>query len=307
MILTAGLSPAWQQILQFDTLRIGEVNRAHEAVWCASGKVINVAAGCSRLGSDVTLLTSCGGPSGEMIRSQLQELPLHAEWIETSRPTRVCTTLLDGNSVTTELIENTAELEPSALMDFLNRFQEHVRQAALVVFTGSLPKNVPPELFSTLLSKASVPALLDLSGPVLRHCFPLAPFLIKPNREELQATLGISLSSDQELLRAMRQLNEQGTKWVAVSDGKAGVWVTSREKAVRLKPPKIELVNPIGCGDALASGIASELERGAEVIAAVRFGMGAAAQNAEQLLPARLDPQRSRELAEQVEIQEVHC
>ena len=41
MILSAGLTPAWQQILVFDGFRYGEVNRAAEAVWCASGKVFN--------------------------------------------------------------------------------------------------------------------------------------------------------------------------------------------------------------------------------------------------------------------------
>ncbi len=42
MIVVAGLSPAWQQILSFDELRWGEVNRARSAHWCASGKVLNV-------------------------------------------------------------------------------------------------------------------------------------------------------------------------------------------------------------------------------------------------------------------------
>ena len=42
MILAAGLSPAWQQIVVLDDLKTGEVNRAREVHWCASGKVINV-------------------------------------------------------------------------------------------------------------------------------------------------------------------------------------------------------------------------------------------------------------------------
>ncbi len=42
MILAAGLSPAWQQIVVLDALSVGEVNRAREVHWCASGKVLNV-------------------------------------------------------------------------------------------------------------------------------------------------------------------------------------------------------------------------------------------------------------------------
>ena len=65
MIVAAGLTPAWQQILRFDALRLGEVNRAVEAHWCASGKVkhfhaydgilpvvVHNHAGCNLLGVD---------------------------------------------------------------------------------------------------------------------------------------------------------------------------------------------------------------------------------------------------------------
>jgi 1-phosphofructokinase family hexose kinase len=42
VILAAGLTPAWQQIVVLDALSTGEVNRAREVHWCASGKVLNV-------------------------------------------------------------------------------------------------------------------------------------------------------------------------------------------------------------------------------------------------------------------------
>ena len=49
MILAAGLSPAWQQIMTLAELRIGEVNRARDVQWCASGKVLNVGLALHRL------------------------------------------------------------------------------------------------------------------------------------------------------------------------------------------------------------------------------------------------------------------
>jgi sugar/nucleoside kinase (ribokinase family) len=51
-------------------------------------------------------------------------------------------------------------------------------------------------------------------------------------------------------------------------------------------------VNPIGCGDCLAAGLAIGLNRGQSLKEAVRLGMAAAADNVTQLQPARLDPQR---------------
>ena len=52
MILAAGLTPAWQQILSFDQFTLGEVNRARRSVWCGSGKVLNVGCALRQLGSE---------------------------------------------------------------------------------------------------------------------------------------------------------------------------------------------------------------------------------------------------------------
>ena len=62
MNLSAGLTPAWQQILVFDRLSPGEVNRAREAVWCGSGKVLNVGLAVHHLGGPSLTLAPLGGP-----------------------------------------------------------------------------------------------------------------------------------------------------------------------------------------------------------------------------------------------------
>ena len=49
MILAAGLSPAWHKIVVLDRLSFGQVNRAREVHWCASGKVLNAGLALHRL------------------------------------------------------------------------------------------------------------------------------------------------------------------------------------------------------------------------------------------------------------------
>ena len=63
VILAAGLTPAWQQILVFERFSPGEVNRATQAVWCASGKVLNVGCALHHLRGNVTaaMLGGCVG------------------------------------------------------------------------------------------------------------------------------------------------------------------------------------------------------------------------------------------------------
>jgi len=95
VILNIGLSPAWQQILLFDGVTTGKVNRARESFWCASGKVLNVGRALKSLNAEVMTVAPIGGPTGEQIRSEFQRDGIPACWIECENSTRVCTTLLD--------------------------------------------------------------------------------------------------------------------------------------------------------------------------------------------------------------------
>ena len=110
MILVAGLTPAWQQIVLLDRLRIGEVNRAREVHWCASGKLLNVGLALTQLGANVRALSLVGsGAAGVATRQDMTEQGVDVRWIESIARQRVCTTLLDRESgQTTEIVENLA-------------------------------------------------------------------------------------------------------------------------------------------------------------------------------------------------------
>jgi hypothetical protein len=88
MILSAGLTPAWQHVLVFDRFRPGEVNRAREAHWCASGKVLNAAVAAHRLGGPVLALAAAGGPPLPQMDRDLAELGVPHRWISTAAATQ---------------------------------------------------------------------------------------------------------------------------------------------------------------------------------------------------------------------------
>jgi len=323
VIFSAGLSPAWQQIMQFENVDIGEVNRAREVTWCASGKVLNVAIATQRLGLPGVVLSSIGGPSGDAIRGTFDALNeqerdraseadsrscnILMEWIDVDSPTRVCTTLLEENGTTTELVENVGPVTEAVLMEFMDKFRIHAEVADVTVLTGSMPSNTPVEYAGLLIREITKPIILDYRGEALLNSLPYGPFLVKPNREELAATLGVELNDHGAVIDGMNELNRRGAEWVVVSDGPGPVLVTGRDGAWRITPPKIDVVNPIGSGDCLAAGIAHVLGRDGldddSVLRSIVFGMGAAGANAMQLLPVQIDEQVSAELSQAMEIE----
>ncbi len=337
MILVAGLSPAWQQIVLLDSLRVGEVNRARAAHWCASGKVLNVGVALAhlerasfalanlprlhqgvsgagspiehhvdRFGCAAQTLALVGGTAGDEIRREFETLGVPAHWIESAAGTRVCTTLLDAATKhTTEIVENARAITPIELDRFESAFRDEIVNASVVVLAGSFPPGTPTELYAHLMRDTPARVIIDAQGPPLLAALSSRPFVIKPNREELGRTLGNPLTTDVALRDALRQCHTRGAVWVVVTQGAKPVWVSSVDQLFLLQPPHVEVVNPIGCGDCLAAGIAWGLSAGWDVVDAVRLGMAAAADNASQLLPARLVGSRVVSLFHEIEIQSI--
>lgn len=292
MILVAGLTPAWQQIAVLDRLRTGEVNRAREVHWCASGKVLNVGLALAQLNAQSRTLSLIGsGPAGTAMQRDMDQLNVPVRWIEAAAPQRVCTTLLDCESgSTTEIVENFPSATPQELQAFFDAFTEEVAESNVdfVTLTGSLPQGAPRDFYATLLKQTDAKTILDFRGQELLAALPLKPFLVKPNQEELSHTVGRLLADEADVWQAMIELNDRGAEWVVVTNGPGDVFATHNHNRLRFKPPRIDVVNPIGCGDCFTAGLAWSLQQGHEVSQAIERGIATAAQNATQLLPVRL-------------------
>jgi tagatose 6-phosphate kinase len=309
MINVVGLTPAWQQILTFDKLQQGEVNRAARVHWCASGKVINVGLALTRLGGQQAVtITVLGGHARPVMEQQLQAAGVSLVVVPTQTATRVCTTLLDqATSTTTELVENAAAISAQETITFLDRFRQQAANATTLVVTGSLTAGLPAEFYREFCEPLVNNTIWDIQGPGLLAILPSQPTLIKPNRYELGRTLQRELTTDEAVWQAMRELQQRGAQHVLVSDGAVPGFLLSRDgRRWRFHAPRLEqVVNPIGSGDCLTAGIAAELDAGSSLAEAVRQGVAAAAANVEHLLPAAWEPARLAELRDLVQIQPV--
>lgn len=305
-ILVLGLTPARQQIVRLSALELGAVNRAQEVHWCAAGKVLDVAVALRALGASSRTLTVLGGATGAELRAELRALGVDCEALDCAQPTRVCTTVLDrlgGRARCTELVENASAVSSAQLSAFVARARVLLDRARIVVLSGSLPLRSAAGFWAELLTPlpATGPSLvLDIRGPELLACLERRPLVVKPNREELAQTLGRPLDDEAALAAAAKELRDRGARWVAVSDGARDLHLFGPPGHCALVTPPVEVVNAIGCGDALAAGIAASLARGEDVPSAVRHGVACGASAAETLLPGRLDVGRVATLRSQV-------
>ncbi len=83
-----GNSGSPRGFLTWSILRIGEVNRAKQAVWCASGKVLNAGIAAHHLGGPSLTLAAVGGPALPQIADEFQALGVPFRWVRTEPPAR---------------------------------------------------------------------------------------------------------------------------------------------------------------------------------------------------------------------------
>ncbi len=207
---------------------------------------------------------------------------------------------------TTELVENGRPLSAAELAEFRRVYEEEMANAEAVIITGSLPDGASSRYYRDLLERTPCPAVLDFRGEGLLAALDLKPFIVKPNREELAQTVGRKLDGDEELLAAMRELNQRGAAWAIVTNGAKPVWASSVSKLFRFQPlQNARVVNAIGSGDAMAAGLAWATRAGWDIVRAVRIGIAAATENLSQLETCRFDGDRVQKLAENVLVEEM--
>lgn len=284
MILTLGTTPAVQRTMVFDTFALDKVNRAVHVHDHAAGKAVNAARVVHALGEEVIALGFQGGDSGELCRRELDSIGVRHEFIEVAVPTRTCISLIDeSQGTTTELVEETGPVEASKTDELYRMLEKYLSSAALLVVAGTLAPGVPEDFYARCVKLANdhhVATIVDAKGEAIRLAIAQHPTFIKPNRGELQATVGTRIETDGELIEAMKRLTSQGATHVVVTDGPAQTIHTDGIETKVFQMPKIKAINPIGSGDAFAAGLAVGWVRNQSPVDCVRLGIACGVANA---------------------------
>jgi len=287
MIVSLGTTPALQRTMTFARLEIDAVNRAIDVREYASGKSINVARVARTLREKVVATGILGGDRASIVRCDLDASGIAHSFIDVDAPTRMCVTVIDsGNRTATELIEESSPAHASDSARLLIHLDGLLNGAKVLVMSGTLAPNIGDHFYARcvkLARRRSVHTIVDAKGAALRLAAAEHPTVIKPNRNELMQTFG------NDLRAGIAQSVELGAEWVVVTDGPRETLVSNGTETWNIDTPKVNVISPIGSGDALAAGIAVGLVRGLSVPDACALGVACGAANATTPLAGHLD------------------
>jgi tagatose 6-phosphate kinase len=288
----------------FRKLALDAVNRAVTTLDGVAGKSINVAKVLRSLGERPLAAGFLGGPRGEEVRSLLAARGIEMDFVNVAVPTRQCITVIDQSAGThTELVEESRPVSPADYDQLISIIRRHAKVCHAAVMSGTITPGGPVDLYlqcTRLAHEAGALTVVDAQGAALLEALKARPGLVKPNRTELGATVGRELPDEAAVLSAMRELCEHGAQRVVVTAGRGATLACDGHACWRINSPRIEVVNPIGSGDAFTAGLTWRLLGGSDLGEACRWGAAAGAANALALMAGEVDPLEVDRLAKEV-------
>ncbi|MDU4861589.1 MAG: 1-phosphofructokinase [Terrisporobacter othiniensis] len=261
----------------------GKVIRVLECNNTAGGKGLNVSRVASLCGEEVLATGFVGGHCGALAEELLEKDNIKNKFTHVKSETRSCINILDENNVSTEFLEKGDSISDEEINAFLDDFDKIIEDSNVITISGSAPKGVPTNIYTTLINMIKAKnkkVILDASGDLLKEGIKALPTMIKPNSEEMENLLNVSINNEEEVIKNAIKLHESGIELVVVSLGSDGALLVCKEGVYHGKPPKIEVVNTVGCGDSMVAAFAVAMERGYSNIDSLKYAISISAANA---------------------------
>ncbi len=258
MITTVCLNPCIDRSVAIDGFRYGGMNRVVSVRSDAGGKGVNVAITAARLGLETECISFLGRDGGQAIEKRLisNEVGASAIWLEGRA--RMNIKLLDlSQNVVTEINESGVPVGEENLVQMTDLICEHAQDSDFLVLSGSLPPGCPVDYYRTIIEAVeglNCRCVLDADGARLAEGLKAHPFMIKPNRPELEAVIGRPLTSLQEIRDAAMAYIDKGVSVVAVSMGADGALMTDGSTTLYAPRMAVEVKSTVGAGDAMIAG-----------------------------------------------------
>lgn len=290
MIYTVTFSPAIDYVVYMDSLVPGETNRSTGEKYYFGGKGINVSTILSNLGIENTALGFVSGFTGEALEKGLAEAGLNTDFIHLSEGiTRINVKLKQKETDAPSAMEETeincqgAAVPSEAIDELMNRLED-LKSGDTLVVSGNIPNSMPDNIYEMILEKQlgkDVRFVVDATGELLRKVLKYKPFLIKPNRREIEELCGRSADNNEEVTACARMLQKEGARNVLVSMGGDGALLLTEDGDVYYRGSMgSSIKNTVGSGDSMVAGFIAGYFKTGDYQKALKMGISAGSASA---------------------------
>ena len=310
MILTVTLNPALDKIIILDNLKVGKLNRVKETTVLAGGKGINVSEVLTELKVENKAVGIVGGNNGRTITSMLENRGVNSDFIWSDFETRQNLKIKEKESNRETEINEAGRVSQENVNDFIASFEKSVKKNKTFVLSGSLPAGVDKDIYAVLIEKAKekeARVILDSSGEEFKLALKKAPYLVKPNLEELENLLGRKINSNDDLKKGAKYLLDQGVSIVMISLGEKGAFIASESEGYRIYTPQVKVSQTtVGAGDTMVAGLAAEIDNDQNLKETGIFAAALATAYVESGSISKIDEQLIKRIENSTKVEKIY-
>ena len=282
MIYTLTCNPSVDYVVRLEDFQQGMVNRAMGEQVFSGGKGINVTVILKNLGVSNRALGLLAGFTGDFIEQDLREQGCQTDFVRLSKGFSRINVKIKG-AEESEINGGGPAADQQAVAALFEKING-LQKGDMLIISGSIPSSLPKDLYEKILSLLSgrgVYAVVDTAGEGLMKTLRYEPFLIKPNRQELEELTQRRLFTREEIIAQGKRLQEMGAKNVLISMAAEGaVLLTSDGKILFGEAPRGEVRNSVGAGDSMVGGFVAGWLKTGSYQAALQWGIAAGSASA---------------------------
>lgn len=282
MIYTLTINPSLDYVVEMDKLIVGEMNRSKNTYLLPGGKGINVSQVLKNLSIENVAILPVAGFTGEKLLHMLSEKEITYEAVRLKQgDTRINVKVL--GQVETELNADGPDMTEDEKNALISKV-ESLSDDDYLILSGSVPKKLGEYFYADLMSylqEKKVRVILDTIGENFKNALAQKPFLVKPNKEELESLFNVKTDTDEALLELAKKVQKMGAENVLVSLGKDGAMLLTEDGNVfYAEAPKGKVVNTVGAGDSMVAGFVAEYTKSMDMEKALKWGIAAGSASA---------------------------
>ena len=282
MIYTLTFNPALDYVMFTDNFTQGTVNRSEREEIYFGGKGINVSAVLAEFGIESTALGFIAGFTGEQIRLKAEAFGIKCDFVELKEGfSRINVKI--KSKLETDLNGAGPKITDSAMSELFAKLSQ-LAAGDFLILAGSVPKGLPPNTYEKILSQLKdkdVKFAVDTSGESLLGVLKYKPFLIKPNKHELEEIFSTELKTIDEISAFAKKLQEKGAVNVLVSlAGDGAILLDEFGKFHKVGVYKGRVINSVGAGDSMVAGFLAGYINCSSYDEALKYGSAAGSATA---------------------------
>ena len=257
-IITLSLNPAIDATLWVEGIQTGADNAVLSEKYESAGKAMNVSRALRIYGVESLALVLAGAHNRERYEEPLKREGIRYTILPVPGYTRENIAIVEESRTVTRFLREGFTVPYEAVEELLLLLGREVRERTLVVISGTLPAGISDQILLDIClairERGGLVALDTSARFTLEEIGRFTPWLIKPNRKELEEMARRELPGTPEIVDFCRELTGRGVCHCLVSMGDSGILYAGAEGVYQVMVPNVSVVSAVGSGDYCLAG-----------------------------------------------------